>query len=296
MTNARREILQTIYATPLADWRPQLEALSQRLSRISPTWREMSEAYEQPPAPVAEFVRSPLYLNLGDRVYPTVCRTLEALCSGSYQEAAICWGIGAGKSFLSSLAITYLVHRTLCLRDPQGFYGLAPGSALAFLNMGASATQAQRVVFGEIKNRINGSPWFQRFCGIKTKENPGGMEIMSGEIRFPKDILVVTGNSAETCPLGYNLLGAVLDEAAWLTETQDGRHDAAEEIYHALQRRIRSRFFDRGLLVLISSPRHAGDFIERKLAEAADNPRLYASRRALWEVKPPGLYCGEGFD
>ena len=289
MMNCRREILQQIYATPLDDWRPHLEVLSQELSRISPTWRRMMQIYQQPPAPLAEFLRSPLYLNLGDRTYPVVLRTLEEIFSGRYQEAAICWGIGSGKSFLSSLAISYLVHRTLCLRDPQAHFGLAPGSTIAFLNMGASATQAHRVVFAEIKQRIAASPWFQHFCG-------GELKIMSGEIRFPKQVLVVTGNSAETCPLGYNLLGAVLDEAAWLTETQDGRHDAAEEIYYALQRRIRSRFFDRGLLVLISSPRHVGDFIERKLAEAEENPRLYGSRRALWEVKPPSLYCGEWFE
>ena len=282
MTTSRREILQKMYAMPLDALRPQLDTVSHDLSRLSPRWRQLLEIYEQPPAPVAEFLSSPLYLDLG---YPVVQRTLEEMLSGRYQEAALCWGIGAGKSFLSSLAISYLVHRTLCLRDPQAHYGLAPGSTIAFLNMGASATQAHRVVFGEIKHRIEGSPWFQRTCGDQLK-------IMAGEIRFPKQILVVTGNSAETCPLGYNLLGAVLDEAAWLTETSDGRRDAAEEIYYGLQRRIRSRFFDEGLLVLISSPRHAGDFIERQIAAAEDTPRLYTSRRALWEVKPPSLYCG----
>lgn len=218
-----------------------------------------------------------------------VLRTLEEVFSGQYTEAAICWGIGSGKSFFSSLAISYLVHRTLCLRNPQEHYGLVPGTTIGFLNMASSAHQAQRVVFGEIKNRIGNSPWFQRFCRDQLK-------ILSGEIRFPKNVVVVTGSSAETCPLGYNLLGAVLDEAAWLTETADGQHDAAEEIYYALQRRIRSRFFDQGLLVLISSPRHVGDFMERKLAEAETNPRLYASRKALWEVKPPRLYCGKWFE
>ena len=289
MTTSRREILQKMYAMPLDALRPQLDTVSHDLSRLSPRWRQLLEIYEQPPAPVAEFLSSPLYLDLGDRVYPVVQRTLEEMLSGRYQEAALCWGIGAGKSFLSSLAISYLVHRTLCLRDLQAHYGLAPGSTIAFLNMGASATQAHRVVFAEIKHRLEGSPWFQRTCGDDLK-------IMAGEIRFPKQILVVTGNSAETCPLGYNLLGAVLDEAAWLTETSDGRRDAAEEIYYGLQRRIRSRFFDEGLLVLISSPRHAGDFIERQIAAAEDTPRLYTSRRALWEVKPPSLYCGRVFE
>jgi hypothetical protein len=355
MTNPQREILSSIYTTPLAAWQPRLDTLSQTLARGNPPWRELDAIYEQPPAPPAEFVTSDLYLGLGNRVYPVVLRTLEEVFSGAYSEAALCWGIGSGKSFFSSLALSYLVHRTLCLRDPQGYYGLAPGSAIAFLNMSASAGQAQRVVFGEIKQRLTTSPWFRRFCN-EDRFGKHALQIMAEEIRLPKHLVIVTGNSAETCPLGYNLLGAVLDEAAFLLTTGDGRRDAAEEIYHALRQRITSRFFHRGLLVLISSPRHVGDFIERKLAEAADpyppdpnlspalagesvrreaadergsasgaapnttssdpppsqgggqgggfgagsrpsgRPRLYTSRRALWEVKPPHLYCGQFFE
>ncbi len=243
--------------------------------------------FEQPPAPVDEFVNSPLYLNLKGRVYPQVLRTLTEILEGDYTEAAVCWGIGAGKSFLSSLAIAYLLHRTLCLRDPQDYYGLAPGTTIAFMNMAPTALQAQRIVFTEISNRINNSPWFHSdFARAK---------VLRSELRFPKDIVVVPGCSAETFPLGYNLLGAVVDEAAWFIETTDGHRDYAEAIYNALQRRIRSRFFDEGLLILISSPRHTEDFIERKLQEAETNPQIYASRKAVWEVKPPGTYSGETF-
>jgi hypothetical protein len=294
MSNPRQEVLNTIYTMPLDVWRPQLDTLSRHLSQGS-LWRGQAAIYEQPPAPPAEFVTSPLYLGLGARVYPVVLRTLEEVFSGAYNEAAICWGIGSGKSFFSSLAISYLLHRTLCLRDPQGYYGLAPGSAIAFLNMSASAGQAQRVVFNEIKQRVAASPWFRLFCN-EHRFGKHALQVLSEEIRLPKHLVVVTGNSAETCPLGYNLLGAVLDEAAFLLTTGDGRRDAAEEIYHALRQRITSRFFDRGLLVLISSPKHVGDFIERKLAEAPDSPRLYTSRRAIWEVKPPHLYCGRCFE
>lgn len=243
--------------------------------------------YEQPPAPIAEFVTSPLYLGLEDNVYPEVLRTVEEIFEDHYTEAVLCWGIGAGKSFLSSLAITYMLHCTLCLRDPQSYYGLAPGTTIAFMNMAPTALQAQRIVFSEIRNRIQHSPWFQsEFAKV---------QVLRSELRFPKDIVVVPGCSAETFPLGYNLLGAVVDEAAWFIEVTDGHRDYAEEIYHALQRRIRSRFLDYGLLVLISSPRHTEDFMERKLHEAETNPHIYASRKAVWEVKPPGTYSGKTF-
>jgi hypothetical protein len=47
---------------------------------------------------------------------------------------------------------------------------------------------------------------------------------------------------------------------------------------------------------MISSPRHRGDFLERKLAEAERFDYIYASRRATWEMKPPEAFCGETFE
>ncbi len=247
---------------------------------------EDAETWEEDPARLRDFVLDEEYLGLRGDVYPKIIDVLEEIFEGDYNEAALCWGIGAGKSYTASLAITYQIHRTLCLRSPQRTLGIAEGSTICFMNMSTNGEQARRVVFGEILQRIERSPWFARH---KPKT-------MSRELRFPKDIAVICGNSAETYPLGYNVLGAVIDEASWLLESDGGRRDSAEEIYNALQRRIRSRFLDQGLLIMISSPRHRGDFLERKLQEAESNPKIYASRRATWEVKPAGTYCGETFE
>lgn len=242
--------------------------------------------YEEEPAEFTEFVVGAEYLGLADEAYPKIVQVLAEIFAGDYNEAALCWGIGAGKSYAASLAIAYQLHRTLCLTDPQGYYGLGRGSTISFLNMSTNGEQARRVVFNEILTRIERSPWFERYAP----------KVLQRELRFPKDVVVISGNSAETYPLGYNVLGAVIDEASWLLEAHGGRRDSAEEIYNALQRRIRSRFLDAGLLIMISSPRHRGDFLERKLEEAKTNPRIYASRKATWDLKPEGWYCGDTFE
>ena len=244
------------------------------------------EAYEEQPVSVREFIEAREYLGLADEAYPAIVDVLEEVFEGDYQEAALCWGIGAGKSYAASLAVTYMLHRTLCLAEPQRHYGLGAGSTICFMNMSTNGDQARRVVFGEVLRRIERSPWFERY-------EP---KMMSRELRFPKDVVVISGNSAETYPLGYNVLGAVIDEASWLQEADGGRTDAAEEIYNALQRRIRSRFLNRGLLLMISSPRHRGDFLERKLEEAKSFSQIYALRRATWEMKPAEAFCGETFE
>ncbi len=287
MDSIQTRLLRSLYSTPPGAWPPHLEQLSGHLGRLCPRWQNQLEDYEQPPAPIEEFILSPLYLGLKGNVYPGVLATIKAIFDDSYNEAVLCWGIGAGKSFLSSLSIAYMLHRALCLRDPQEHFGLAPGSTICFMNMAPSAQQARRVVFTEIRNRIANSPWFH---------SPFAQaEVLKTELRFPKNIVVVPGCSAETFPLGYNVLGAVVDEAAWFIETEEGK-DYAEEIYNALQRRIRSRFLDRGLVILISSPRHTDDFIERKLREAESNPKIYASRQPVWQVKPKSIYCGKTFE
>ena len=214
-------------------------------------WAALVAEYEQPPASVREFVESPLYLGAKDDVFPQVVSTLEAIIEGGHQEAVLCWGIGSGKSYLAALAICYMVYRTLCLRDPQEALGLAPGSPITFVNMAPTARQAEGIVFGEVHRRISQSGWFKRHF---PPENRG-----SGELRLAKGIRVIPGNSTETFALGFNVLGAVVDEVNWF---EDG---AADEIYEGLRQRIRSRFGDKGLLLAISSPKHVEDFTERRM-------------------------------
>ncbi len=257
-------------------------------------WAALLEEYAQPPAGITEFVRSPLYLDLAEDVYPEVLATLQRIfgetpreASGAYDEVVLCWGIGSGKSYLASLAILYMAYLVLCLRDPQQHFRLSPGSPIALVIMGPSSRQVRSVIFSDIYQLVKRSPWFRTNCKLEGERQDG--------LDFNKNLRIAAGNSSDTYVLGYNVLAAVIDEAAWLMETQDGRRQSADEIYTSLQRRIKSRFGNRGLLLMVSSPKHTSDFIETKLKEAESNPRIFASRRAVWEVKPPDRFAGPSF-
>ncbi len=235
---------------------------------------------------IRTFIDSPKYLNAKDECWPSIKDDLEELFNGRFTEAALCSSIGSGKSFAASVIMAYLVYKTLCLKNPQKYFGLAKGSSICFINVSVRAEQSRKVVFGEIKSRIDNSPWFQN-------NYPPDPDIRS-ELRFPKGISVFPGNSKETFPLGFNVLGGVMDEAAWYTETDD--HDVAEEMFNALHGRIKNRFGDKGLLVMISSPRYVDDFIEKKVKEAETNKNIFARRRMLWESKPAHCFCGKTID
>ena len=233
-----------------------------------------------------EFIESPEYLNSKNECWDSIKNDLEELFNGHYTEAVFCEAVGAGKSFKSSIIIVYMAYKVLCLKDPQKFFGIAKDSLICFINMSIRAEQSKKVVFTEIKARIDNSPWFQ-------KHYPSDPDIRS-ELRFPKSVSIFPGNSKETFPLGFNILGGVMDEAAFYTET-DSR-DVAEEMFNALHSRIKNRFGDKGLLVMISSPRYVDDFIEKKMKEAQTNPNIFSRRKSLWQSKPLSKFSGNWID
>lgn len=235
---------------------------------------------------IREFIDNPEYLNAGKECWESIKNDAEELFKGGYTEAVLCHGIGSGKSFFASVITAYQVYRLLCLKDPQVYFGLAKGSQICFINMSIRAEQSKKVVFGEIKARIDNSPWFRNYY-------PPDPDIRS-ELRFPKNISIFPGNSKETFPLGYNIFGGVMDEAAFYTDTET--HDVAEDMFNALHSRIKNRFGEKGLLVMISSPRYVDDFIEKKMKEAETNQKIFAKRKMLWESKPAYCFSGKWID
>ena len=251
-----------------------------------------SPEYEEMPVDIQTFINSPDYMNASNECWEPIKEELSRLFVGyddpqmnwQYTEAVFDEGIGAGKSYKSSIIITYLLYRTLIFKDPQKFLSLAKGSAIYFLNMSVRGDQAKKVVFGEINQRIKNSPWF---TSRRYLANPN----VKSELQFPKNITIMPGNSKETFPLGLNLLGGVMDEAAWYTETET--HDVAEEMFNALHNRIKNRFGEKGMLVMISSPRYVDDFIEKKMEEAKRNNRIFTVRKTSWDSKPKHMFSGE---
>jgi hypothetical protein len=183
-------------------------------------------------------------------------------------------GIGIGKTTVASVVLPYLAHWVLCLKDPQDFFELLPGSRIAFMQMSTSGPQAKEVVFGDIKARIEHSPWFKgRYPYDRNFKN---------QIRFEqKDIWILPGDSAETTFEGYNILGGILDEAD--SHKTTANKDYAEQGYTTIHSRISSRFGDRGFLLVIGQMKKANGFAAKKYEEFRKDPGAYAVRMAIWE-------------
>lgn len=285
--------------------------LRQLLAREHPSY---ADDWWEVPAPIDEFVKDPAYLNMDGQVWESVLHELREIFRQEdgrliYTEAALVKAIGAGKSFTSSIFFAYLAYRTLCLKSPQKYYKLAAGSKIAFINLAPSAAKARDVVFNEVQARVGYSPWFRTYYPpdprVTTKlvfdhvledEKGKPLEAYKGQ----KNLAIIPGNSSRNMAIGYNVLGGIIDEAAFFETMQNigkGTTERTDALYDAVQSRIFSRFGEgAGLLMMISSPQYADDFIEKKAAEARVNPRIYSNRQALWEAKPEGTYSEETFE
>ena len=242
--------------------------------------------FEQRPASIIEFL-GPEYLNIRDKVRPGIRKslvrifgdTVSPIVISRVRRAVFSGGIGIGKTTVASIIMTYMVHWVSCLKDPQDYFNLMDGSRIAFMLMSTSESQAKEVLFGDIKARINNSPWFRNNCQPDKD--------FRNQLRFPKDIWVLPGNSQETSFEGYNILGGILDEGDSHKKTRD--KDYAEQGYDTIHSRIDSRFNDpatedhRGLLVAIGQMKSSSGFMATKRDELEKDPNAYVSIMSIWE-------------
>lgn len=242
-------------------------------------WLQDNPAFDERPASIIEFLASD-YLNIEAGVRPGVRQALIDIFGeesngetiAQVQRAIFTGAIGIGKTTLASIALPYMCHWVLCLSDPQAFFDLLPGSRIAFMQMSTSEDQAKQVLFGDIFARINHSPWFKKFpYDPKFKV----------QIRFPKDIWVVPGDSSETTFEGYNILGGILDEIDSHKVTP--KKDYAQTGYDTINSRIESRYGTRGLLILIGQMKASLGFAAKKYKEFRQDPGAATARMSIWE-------------
>jgi len=250
--------------------------------------------FEQKPASIKEFLGVG-YLEIESKIRPGIAQALIEIFGeevngdriATYEEAMVTGAIGIGKTTFASIALPYMAHWILCLKDPQDYFDLLPGSRIALMQMSTSEDQAVQVIFGDIKARIEHSPWFVENYQFDPK--------FSKQIRFAaKDIWILPGDSAETTFEGYNILAGILDEMDSHKITKD--KDYAELGFNTINSRIASRFIDtttkghKGLIICIGQMKKGVGFAADKYEEMLKNPKAHVTRMTIWESRGWQLY------
>jgi hypothetical protein len=272
--------------------------------------RSVDALWREEPVSFDEFVTSPAHLGLPP-LYPRQRQAVAALIgedprhifddpltsSGelvrAYQQAVLLWGKGAGKDYLCSILVCYLIYVLLCLRDPQAFLELAPREYIDVINVAYNADQAKRVFFAKLKARIEGWAWLHANynvleAGRRVNEHKPGramVVINDDHIEFPNRVRAWSRHAENESYEGLNVLVWIMDEAsAFLSKL---KRENAESIHQTLKTSAGSRFGLRWVGLIISYPRHADDFTMTKHREAQADPTLgtYADGPAkTWEI------------
>lgn len=207
-------------------------------------------------------------------------------------------GKGGGKDRVAVLTALRIAYLCLCLRSPQGYFGIGQTSKIDMLNTASSEGQAETIYYEEFKGLLDNAPWFR---GRYTRSARETWFDRSG-----KRIHAISGNSKEEAQEGMNLLYGCLDEIdAFKTKeereatarTQRGAMLNAEGIFEMMHTSGSSRFPRAFKVMALSWPRYVGSFIWsahtaglKALEERGDESRVYVipsqHGAATWESNP----------
>lgn len=207
-----------------------------------------SLVYDEIPVGMEEFILSSKYLGLKGLINKEKLDLLVQFAQPHVRKFWCAAGSGGGKSFMVSIAMAYMAYSLVCLKRPDLFYMLGPGSRIAIINLSVSKEQARDVIFAEFLARVSGSPWFV-----------GRYRSWTAKARFPKRIYALSGGSAAISYFGYHTIFGSLDEASFLMDRQD--RSMAEELAEALLKSLNTRFPRSYKLFVISTLRSADDYL-----------------------------------
>lgn len=193
-------------------------------------------------------------------------------------EIAAMWGKGSGKDFIISGIVAYIPYRLNCMNDPQGYFGFGKGEPIDIINLAKNAKQAENVFFTKLKARLASCRWFKKVDRVPLAYNE--YQEKKDTIVFYNSIRAFSGHSEAGSFEGFNPLVGIFDEVG------DFERNLAEFCYDTIRSSAMSRFGKRSLLLFISFPRSAEDFMMYKYKQGQDinQPEVLSSRGSSWEI------------
>ena len=265
------------------------------------------------PPTIDTFVTDPQFLgNLVD-VWPTLMPDLRAMnpytLAGEtpIHECFLGGATGTGKTTLSHVTNAYQLFLLLCWDDPQVLYHLSRATPIIIMFQSVSGTVTRRVLFSPFRTMFSAMPYMSEIKKRVTFD-----PYVESRMEFTNGVQVVQALANVQSLVGQAIIGGILDEANFMqyvpNSTQvpgprgeGGLFDQAELTYSTLRRRRRSRFITKGpslgSLCVISSTRYANDFLDRRMAQIAENnePNTFVARHRQYDVQPSTNYSGERF-
>lgn len=260
------------------------------------------EDYDEIPVDIRTFITDDRFLGKSFKsdkgellVYPFWMDVLEAIFSpnsGIY-ETVFSGAIGIGKSTIACIGLAYILHRLLCLKNPQSYYRLG-NTRIAIALFNINLDQGYGVGYTKLQSLLKASPWFLEH---------GSLVGIKNITYYPnKGIDILVGSKMEHF-LGRDVFAAFLDEMNFAQGSSDPQMESTKimKLYNTVKRRMESRYQKLGklpgMLFLVSSKKSESDFLEQYIQKQKNKPYLYLVDEPIWVVKRgQGLYSGKTFN
>lgn len=80
--------------------------------------------------------------------------------------------IGIGKTTAAVLGMSYHLYCTMCMKDPQAFFGLSPGSEITYAFLNNTMASSYGVAYKTFQAFVQESPWFLKHGKISGRTEP----------------------------------------------------------------------------------------------------------------------------
>ncbi len=158
------------------------EAVTQILMEMSAknsfdTYEELYYTdYKEIPVNYNQFISDDQYLGKatrkGTQVYDFWKREGERIFThADCVEIALSGSIGIGKTYNACLMMCYHLYKTMCMKDPQSFFNLSPGSEITYAFLNNTLASSTGVGFDTMQSFLKESPWFLKHGRIAGREN-----------------------------------------------------------------------------------------------------------------------------
>ncbi|WP_299995944.1 hypothetical protein [uncultured Clostridium sp.] len=263
----------------------------------------LSTDYEQIPVDIDTFMTDGQYLgkytnfgrNLKYRKWPETLRDWfpNPLAPSPFTEIAVTGATRLGKTVNTCYAGTYFLHRLMCLRDPNSFYG-QPGATLWFCFYNNTLDSATDTGYGTFQKMIQSSPWFMERGQVFGSKNL--------VYKPDKDIEFMIGSELQHT-LGRNIIWAMADEVSFKGgKNAEVTKSKMWEMYTSILARIMGSYMingrSAGQIFLVSSKQSEFDFLERYIEKKTEEnnrkpkseQRFYRFDWPQWEIHPASEY------
>ena len=220
--------------------------------------------------PVEEWLENPYFSGqFAWELWDGVKEDVAEICNDQPQLTLISGGIGTGKTKTAEAVVARKAYELLCYASPPMALGLPATATVTIALASTKLTKATDAIFRRLATNIKATEWFR-------DKNPPNDQIKR-RLEWSNLIISPIPSTVQSA-ISEDLWIAVLDEANFWAGSADA--DSIDKVVLNMKRRMRSRFDENWMMMLVSSATTWDSYTE-KIKPEADK----VITRTPWQAK-----------